>query len=94
LKQHKPQIDEKCSKLLEQRKQAKLQWLQNPNLTNGDYVNNVSHDTGRNFGNRKTEYLKEKLVSFKQTVRTKISETYIEAQMNLRSVTKLELYKI
>jgi hypothetical protein len=28
LKKHKPWFDEGCSKLLDQRKQAKLQWLQ------------------------------------------------------------------
>jgi hypothetical protein len=31
LKQHKAWFDEGCSKLLDQRKQAKLQWLQDPN---------------------------------------------------------------
>jgi hypothetical protein len=30
LKKHKPWFDEGCSKLLDQRKQAKLQWLQDP----------------------------------------------------------------
>jgi hypothetical protein len=30
LKQHKPWLDKECLKLLDQRKQAKLQWLQNP----------------------------------------------------------------
>jgi len=30
LKQDKPQCDKECSKLLDQRKQAKLQWLENP----------------------------------------------------------------
>jgi hypothetical protein len=30
LKHHKPWFEEKCSELLEKRKQAKLQWLQNP----------------------------------------------------------------
>jgi hypothetical protein len=29
-KQHKPYFDEGCSELLDQRKQAKLQWLQDP----------------------------------------------------------------
>jgi hypothetical protein len=29
-KKHKPWFDERCSKLLDQRKQAKLQWLQDP----------------------------------------------------------------
>jgi hypothetical protein len=30
LKQHEPWFDEGCSELLDQRKQAKLQWLQDP----------------------------------------------------------------
>jgi hypothetical protein len=30
-KQHKPWFDEECSKFLDQRKRAKMQWLQNPN---------------------------------------------------------------
>jgi hypothetical protein len=29
LKQHKPQFDEECSELLDQIKQAKLQWMRN-----------------------------------------------------------------
>jgi hypothetical protein len=32
-KQHKPWFDEGCSKSLDQRKQAKLQWLQDPSET-------------------------------------------------------------
>jgi hypothetical protein len=39
LKQHKTCFDEECSKLLDQRKQAKLQWLQNPSQINGDDLN-------------------------------------------------------
>jgi hypothetical protein len=42
LKKHKPWFDEGCSKLLDQRKQAKFQWLQDPSEINGDYMNNVS----------------------------------------------------
>jgi hypothetical protein len=38
LKKHKPWFDEGCSKLVHQRKQAKLQWLQDPNEIN---VNNL-----------------------------------------------------
>jgi hypothetical protein len=33
-KQHKPWFDEDCSQVLGQRKQAKMQWLQNPNQSN------------------------------------------------------------
>jgi hypothetical protein len=36
LEKHKPWFDEACSKLVDQRKQAKLQWLQDPSEINGD----------------------------------------------------------
>jgi hypothetical protein len=34
-KKHKPWFDEGCSKLLDKRRQAKLQWLQDPSEING-----------------------------------------------------------
>jgi len=33
LRQHKPWFEEECSRFLDQRKQAKMQWLQDPNQT-------------------------------------------------------------
>jgi hypothetical protein len=60
LKKQKPWFDEGCSKLLDQRKQAKLQWLQDPGEINGDILNNVRHEASRYFRNKK-EYLKEKI---------------------------------
>jgi hypothetical protein len=39
LKKHKPWLDDGCSKLFNQRKQAKLQWLRNPGEINGDNLN-------------------------------------------------------
>jgi hypothetical protein len=36
LKKHKPWFDEGCSKLLHQKKQDKLQWLQDPSEINRD----------------------------------------------------------
>jgi hypothetical protein len=44
LKKHKPWFDEGCSKLLDRRKQAKLQWLQGPSEINGDNLNNVRRE--------------------------------------------------
>jgi hypothetical protein len=41
LKKHKPWLDEGCSKLLDQRKQAKLQWLQDTSEINGDNLKNI-----------------------------------------------------
>jgi hypothetical protein len=40
LKKNKPWFDEGCSELLDQRKQAKLQWSQDPSEINGDNLNN------------------------------------------------------
>jgi hypothetical protein len=44
MKQHKPWFDEECSQFLDQRKQATLQWLQDPNQSIVDNLNNVTHE--------------------------------------------------
>jgi hypothetical protein len=49
LKQHKPWFDKECSKLLDRRKQVKLQWLQNPSQMNGDNMDNAKHEAKRTF---------------------------------------------
>jgi hypothetical protein len=36
LKKHRPWFGKGCSKLLDQREQTNLQWLQNPSEINGD----------------------------------------------------------
>jgi hypothetical protein len=61
LKKHKPWFDEGRSKLLDQRKQAKLQWLHNPSEINGDNLNNIKCETSRYVRSKKREYLKEKI---------------------------------
>jgi hypothetical protein len=60
LKHNKPWFYE-CSKLKDQRKQAKLQWLQNPSQINGDDLQNSRRETSRTFRNKKREYLKDKI---------------------------------
>jgi hypothetical protein len=60
-KKHKPWFDEGCSKLLDQKKQASLQWLQVPSEINGDNVNNMRHKTSTHFRGGKNEYLKDKI---------------------------------
>jgi hypothetical protein len=42
-------------------KQAKLQWLQNPNQINGDNPKNLRSETSRTFRKKKREYLKGKI---------------------------------
>jgi hypothetical protein len=61
LKKHKPWFDEECSKLLAQRKEAKLRWLQDPSEINGDNLNNIRRETRRHFRNKKRQYLKDKI---------------------------------
>jgi hypothetical protein len=45
LKLNKPLLDGECSKLIDQRKQAKLQWLQNQNQINGDNLKNLRNES-------------------------------------------------
>jgi hypothetical protein len=59
MKKHKPWFGEGCSKLLDQRKQAKLQLLQDPSEINGNNLNNTRCETSRNFRNKK-DCLKDK----------------------------------
>jgi spore coat protein U-like protein len=49
---------------LDQRKQAKLQWLQDPSEINADNLNNVRREASRYFMNKKREYLKDKINEF------------------------------
>jgi hypothetical protein len=43
LKKHKSWFEEGCQILLDQRKQARLQWLQGPSEINWDNLNNIRH---------------------------------------------------
>jgi hypothetical protein len=47
LKKHKPWFNNGCSKLLDERKQAKLQLLKDPSEINEDNLNNVRHEASR-----------------------------------------------
>jgi hypothetical protein len=61
LKKHKPWFEKGCSKLLGQRKQAKLHWLQDQRAINGNNLNNISREVSRHFRNKKREYLKDRI---------------------------------
>jgi hypothetical protein len=39
---HKPWFDEGCSEILDQRKEVKSQWLQNPEEINGNILKNIT----------------------------------------------------
>ena len=50
LKQHKPWLDEEYLGFLDQRKRAKMQWVQDPSQSNIDKLNNVGDISGKKDG--------------------------------------------
>jgi hypothetical protein len=69
LKQHKPWFDEECFSFLDQRKQAKMQWIPDPSKSNVDNMNNVRRDASRHFRNKNKAYLKAKLEELETNIR-------------------------
>ena len=61
MKQYKPWFDEECLVILDQRKQAKMQWIQDHSQSNADNLNSVRQDASRHFRNKKKEYLRAKI---------------------------------
>jgi len=61
LKQDKSWLDEECFGFLVQRKQAKMQWVQDPSQSTADNLNNVGPEDSRHFRNKNKEYLKAKI---------------------------------
>ena len=57
-KHHKPWFHKECVDFLDQRKQAKMQWVQDLGRGNVDNLNNIRRDTGRQF--RKKEGISER----------------------------------
>jgi hypothetical protein len=53
LKKRKSWFGEGCLELLDQRKQSKLQWLQDPSEKNGDNLKNIKREASRHSGNKK-----------------------------------------
>jgi hypothetical protein len=71
LKQHKPWFDEECLYFLDQRKHAKMQWVQDPNQNNVDNLNNVRRDPSTHFRNKNKEYLKAKFIELETNSKIK-----------------------
>ena len=90
LKQHKTWFHEEYSQFLDQREQAKLQWLQDPNQSNVDNFNNVRHEASRHFRYKKKEYLKAKTEELGTNSKIKNIRDFHRGINDLR-VTSLEL---
>jgi hypothetical protein len=79
-KEHKPWFDEECSELLDQRKQAKFQLLQNPSQTNEENMNNLRCENTITFRGKRREYLKEKINELEANIKNEnIRGIYREA---------------
>ena len=52
-KQHKPWFDDECLGVLDQRKRAKIQWVQDPNQSNVDNLKSVRCEVSRHFRNKR-----------------------------------------
>ena len=50
---HEPRFEEECSRFLDQKKQAKMNWQQDPNHSNVDKLNDIRHETIRRCRNKK-----------------------------------------
>jgi hypothetical protein len=70
-KSYKPWFDEECLKLVDRRKEGKLQWLQDPSIVNEDNLCNVSREASRRFRNKRREYLKGKITEIELSSKTK-----------------------
>jgi hypothetical protein len=91
LRKHKPWFDERCSKLLDQRKQATLQWLHDSSEISGDSQNNVRREASRYFRNKKRKYVKDKINELATNIKNKnIRDLYRKINEFKRS-TNLEI---
>jgi hypothetical protein len=70
---HNPWFDEGCSTLLDQRKQTRLEWLQDPSEINWDDLNNVRLEASRHSGKKWWNAWKTNLMNLHQTVRRRIT---------------------
>jgi hypothetical protein len=57
----KPWFDEECSKLVDRRTQAKLQWLQDPSEVNGNNLSDIRREASRHFRIEIREYVKNSI---------------------------------
>jgi dsDNA-specific endonuclease/ATPase MutS2 len=94
LKQHKQRFDDECLRFLDQRKQAKMQWLQDPNDSNVVNLNNVRHEASRHFSKIKKEYLKAKIDELEINSKIKNIRDLYRGISDFKKGTSLELLVI
>jgi len=57
-----------------------MQWLQDPNQSNVDNLNNVKREASRRFRNKKTEYLKAEIEEIETNRKAKNIRDFYRAQ--------------
>jgi hypothetical protein len=57
--------------LVDRRKQAKLNWLQDPSVVNEDNLRNLRREASKHFWNKKREYFKNKINYFESNNKNK-----------------------
>jgi hypothetical protein len=89
----KPRFGEECSKLADRRKQAKLQWVQDPIEVNENYLSNARQEDSKHIRKEKREYLNDysNETKLNKTVRIRILEICIGAQPNSSRAVNVEL---
>jgi hypothetical protein len=75
-KQQKIWFNEECLYFLGQSKQAKMQWLQDPNRSNVDNPNNARLQASRYFRKKIMDIRKLKLMNLKKTKNKNIRDLY------------------
>jgi len=91
LKQKKPWFDEECLGFLDQRKRAKMQWMQNPSQRNVDILNNVRREVSRHFRDKKKAYLRAKLEELETNSKIQNMGDLYRASITLRRGTSLDV---
>ena len=91
MKQHRSWLDEECLGFLDQRKQTKMQWLQDPSQSNLDALKIQDVNLEDISVTKRRNILNLKSIDLTLTVGIKISDTCTVASVTLRRVTSLEL---
>ena len=90
-KQNKPQFDEECLGFLDQRKRAKIQWIQDPSQSKVDNLNKVWREVSRHFRNKKKAYLRSKIEELEANSKINTLGSCIGASVTLRRGTSLDV---
>jgi tRNA A37 threonylcarbamoyladenosine dehydratase len=78
-------------RFLDLRKQNKIQWLQDPDQSNVDNLNNARCEASRHFMNKKKEYLNAKIKQLETNSKIKNIRDMYRTSLTLRRATSLQL---